>query len=80
MKRFFQWFFSPTKKEESSSFYLADKIIELQKRIEELESENKELQELILETETNLQTQIDRIHPVIYHYHDKTKSAKEKLY
>ena len=73
MKRFFQWFFSPTKKEESSSFYLADKIIDLQKRVEELETENKELQDLILETETNLQAQIDRIHPVVYNFHDNKK-------
>ena len=63
-------FFAPTIKETESAFYLADKIIELQIRVEELEKENRELQDLILETEISLQAQIDKIHPVIYNFHD----------
>jgi len=63
-------FFAPTVKETESAFYLADKIIELQIRVEELERENRELQDLILETETSLQAQIDKIHPVIYNFND----------
>ena len=63
-------FFAPTVKDESSAFYLADRIIELQTRVDELERENRELQDLILETETSLQAQIDKIHPVIYNFHD----------
>ena len=59
-------FFSPTVKDESSAFYLADKIIELQTRVEELEKENRELKELVTEVELNLREQIDKIHPVIY--------------
>ena len=59
-------FFSPTIKDESSAFYLADKIIELQTRVEELEKENRELKELVTEVELNLREQIDKIHPVIY--------------
>ena len=35
-------FFAPTIKETESAFYLADKIIELQIRVEELEKENRE--------------------------------------
>ena len=68
-------FFSPTIKDESSAFYLADKIIELQTRVEELEKENRELKELVTEVELNLREQIDKIHPVIYNISDSNKGA-----
>ena len=75
-------FFAPTEKETSSSFYLADKVIELQrkvteleKKVEDLENEKRELQDLILETEISLQARIDRIHPVVYNF---TETKKEE--
>ena len=68
-------FFSPTIKDESSAFYLADKIIELQTRVEELEKENRELQDLVLEVEASLKAQIDKIHPVIYNISDSNKGS-----
>ena len=68
-------FFSPTVKDESSAFYLADKIIELQTRVEELEKENRELKELVTEIELNLREQIDKIHPVIYNISDSNKGT-----
>lgn len=68
-------FFAPTEEDTTSSFYLAEKVIELQKRVDELEKENRELQDLILETEINLQAQIDRIHPVVYNF---TETKKEE--
>lgn len=68
-------FFAPTEKETTSSFYLAERVIELQRRVDELEKENRELQDLILETEINLQAQIDRIHPVVYNF---TETKKEE--
>ena len=68
-------FFSPTVKDESSAFYLADKIIELQTRVEELEKENRELKELVTEVELNLREQIDKIHPVIYNISDSNKGS-----
>lgn len=68
-------FFAPIEKDTTSSFYLAEKVIELQKRVDELEKENRELQDLILETEINLQAQIDRIHPVVYNF---TETKKEE--
>ena len=68
-------FFSPTIKDESSAFYLADKIIELQTRVEELEKENRELKELVTEVELNLREQIDKIHPVIYNISDSNKGS-----
>ena len=68
-------FFSPTIKDESSAFYLADKIIELQTRVEELEKENRELKELVTEVELNLREQIDKIHPVIYNISDSNKGT-----
>tara|TARA_R100001509_G_C4677727_1_gene152411 strand:+ start:82 stop:309 length:228 start_codon:yes stop_codon:yes gene_type:complete len=75
MNKFFQWFFSPSKKDESSSFYLAEQIIELKSRVEELENENRELKELVTEVELNLREQIDKIHPVIYNITDSNKGT-----
>ena len=75
MNKFFQWFFSPTKKDESSAFYLAEQIIELKSRVSELEKENRELNELVVEVETSLKEQIDKIHPVIYNISDSNKGT-----
>ena len=68
-------FFAPTVKDESSSFYLAEQIIELKSRVSELEKENRELQDLVLEVETSLKSQIDKIHPVIYNISDSNKGT-----
>ena len=75
MTNVFKWFFSPSKKDESSSFYLAEQIIELKSRVEELEKENRELNELVMEVETSLKAQIDKIHPVIYNISDSNKGT-----
>jgi len=75
MNKFFQWFFSPSVKDESSSFYLAEQIIELKSRVEELEKENRELQDLVLEVEVSLKAQIDKIHPVIYNISESNKGT-----
>jgi cell shape-determining protein MreC len=75
MNKFFKWFFSPSVKDESSSFYLAEQIIELKSRVEELEKENRELKELVTEVELNLKEQIDKIHPVIYNITDSNKGT-----
>ena len=75
MNKFFQWFFSPSKKDETNSFYLAEQIIELKSRVEELEKENRELQDLVLEIETSLKAQIDKIHPVIYNITESNKGT-----
>ena len=75
MNKFFQWFFSPTKKDESNAFYLAEQIIELKSLVEELEKENRELNDLILEIETSLKSQIDKIHPVIYNITENNKGT-----
>ncbi len=68
-------FFAPTIKDESSAFYLAEQIIELKSRVEELEKENRELNELVMEVETSLKAQIDKIHPVIYNIQDSNKGT-----
>ena len=68
-------FFSPAVKDKSSVFYLANRIIELQTRVDELEKENRGLHELVLEIETNLRNQIDKIQPVIYNIHNKQKDT-----
>ena len=75
MNKFFKWFFSPSKKDDTSSFYLAEQIIELKSRVEELEKENRELKELVVEVETSLKEQIDKIHPVIYNISDSNKGT-----
>ena len=68
-------FFAPTVKDESSAFYLAEQIIELKSRVEELEKENRELNELVMEVETSLKAQIDKIHPVIYNISESNKGT-----
>ena len=68
-------FFAPTVKESDSAFYLADKIVELQEKVAELEKENRELHDLVLEIETSLKSQIDKIHPVIYNISDSNKGT-----
>ena len=68
-------FFAPTVKDESSAFYLAEQIIELKSRVEELEKENRELQDLVLEVEVSLKAQIDKIHPVIYNITENNKGT-----
>ncbi len=75
MSNFFKWFFSPSVKGEGNAFYLAEQIIELKSRVEELEKENRELNDLILEIETSLKSQIDKIHPVIYNIQDSNKGT-----
>ena len=67
--------FTIKKKDESSSFYLAEQIIELKSRVSELENENRELKELVTEVELNLKEQIDKIHPVIYNITDSNKGT-----
>tara|TARA_B100000282_G_C31465983_1_gene369064 strand:+ start:249 stop:476 length:228 start_codon:yes stop_codon:yes gene_type:complete len=68
-------FFAPTVKDESSAFYLAEQIIELKSRVEELEKENRELETLVLEVEVSLKAQIDKIHPVIYNISESNKGT-----
>jgi len=77
MNKFFQWFFSPSSsiKDETNSFYLAEQIIELKSRVSELEKENRELQDLVLEIEVSLKSQIDKIHPVIYNIQENNKGT-----
>jgi len=70
-----QRFFSSSKKDETSSFYLAEQVIQLKSRVEELEKENRELHDLVLEIEISLKSQIDRIHPVIYNIHENNKGT-----
>ena len=75
MSNFFKWFFSPSVKGDGNAFYLAEQIIELKSRVEELENENRELKELVTEVELNLREQIDKIHPVIYNITDSNKGT-----
>ena len=75
MNKFFQWFFSSSTKDEINSFYLAEQIIELKSRVSELEKENRELQDLVLEIEVSLKSQIDKIHPVIYNITESNKGT-----
>jgi|TARA_A100001201_G_scaffold2589_5_gene6629 prefoldin subunit 5 len=54
------------RKEESNTFVFANKILELQKRIEKLEAENVELTNSIYECENRMEAKIDKIQPVVY--------------
>ena len=54
------------RKEESNTFVFANKILELQKRIEKLEAENVKLTNSIYECENRMEAKIDKIQPVVY--------------
>ena len=69
-------FFAPSTKpdlEEGdlSAFAFANKILELQKEIEELKQENVKLTDAIYECEGRMTEKIDRIQPVIYNISSK---------
>ena len=76
MIRLIRAFFAPSTKpdlEEGdlSAFAFANKILELQKQIEELKQENVKLTDAIYECEGRLMEKIDRIQPVIYNISNK---------
>ena len=76
MLKLIRAFFAPSTKpdlEEGdlSAFAFANKILELQKQIEELKRENVELTNSIYECESRLEAKIDRIQPVIYNISSK---------
>ena len=69
-------FFAPSTKpdlEEGdlSAFAFANKILDLQKQIEELKQENVKLTDAIYECEGRMMEKIDRIQPVIYNISSK---------
>lgn len=74
MLTWMQRFFSPTKKL-SVDDNLYSQIETLTERVAELEKENRELEDLILEIEISLKSQIDKIHPVIYNIHENNKGT-----
>ena len=76
MLRLVRAFFAPSTKPDLndgdySAFAFANKIIELQKQIEELKQENVKLTDSIYECEGRLMEKIDRIQPVIYNIASK---------
>jgi hypothetical protein len=65
-----QKFFAPSTEvicEESDIYSI---LIDMQERIEKLESENIELTNALYECENRLESKIDKIHPVIYNIGD----------
>ena len=67
-------FFSPSEKinlEDRGVFVLADKILELEERIEILELENIEMTNALYECENRMEAKIDRVHPVIYNISER---------
>lgn len=74
MIKFIRKFFAPSEKidlEDGNVFIFANKILELQERIEKLESENVELTNALYEMENRIDSKIDKIHPVIYNLETK---------
>lgn len=70
---FFQkWVIKPPEEinDTSNAFAFANKVLELQSRIEKLEQENVELTNCLYELENRLQAQIDKIHPIIYNINE----------
>jgi len=67
-------FFSPSEKinlEDRGVFVLADKILELEERIQILELENIEMTNALYECENRMEAKIDNIHPVIYNISER---------
>ena len=76
MIRLIRAFFAPStkpdlEKGDLSAFAFANKILELQKQIEELKQENVKLTDAIYECEGRMMEKIDRIQPVIYNISNK---------
>ena len=76
MLRLIRAFFAPSTKPELdennySAFAFANKILDLQRQIEELKQENVELSISLYECEGRLNEKIDRIQPVIYNIASK---------
>jgi len=76
MLKLIRAFFAPSTKPnldegDVSAFAFANKILELQKEIEELKKENIKLTDSIYECEGRLMEKIDRIQPVIYNISNK---------
>jgi len=76
MIRLIRAFFAPSIKPDLdegdvSAFAFANKILELQKEIEELKQENVKLIDAIYECEGRMMEKIDRIQPVIYNISSK---------
>ena len=75
MIKFIKKFFQSTEQEdliEDGIFAFANKILELQERIEKLESENIEMTNALYECENRLESRIDKIHPTIYNIQEKS--------
>jgi len=67
--------FTPTNKDylnSSDALCLAEKVLELQERIEILELENIEMTNALYECENRLDAKIDNIHPVVYNLNEKS--------
>jgi len=67
-------FFSPSEKinlEDRGVFVLADKILELEERIQILELENIEMTNALYECENRMEAKIDSVHPVIYNISER---------
>lgn len=69
MIKFIKDLFTPTNKEyldNPNAFALAEKVLELQERVEMLELDNIELTNALYECENRMDAKIDNIHPVVY--------------
>ena len=71
--------FAPSEKvnlQDGGVFVLADKILELQERIEVLELENIEMTNALYECENRMEAKIDNIHPVIYNISERNNALQ----
>ena len=55
---------------------LADKILELEERIQILELENIEMTNALYECENRMEAKIDNIHPVIYNISERNDALQ----
>lgn len=57
------------------AFYLADRIIELQKKVKDLEEENKQMKDVL----SDIQNRITAIRPVVYNITSKENLSEYTL-
>ena len=55
---------------------LADKILELEERIQILELENIEMTNALYECENRMEAKIDSVHPVIYNISERNNALQ----
>ena len=78
IKRFINWFFSPSVEPIVEEIDVYSKLVELETRIEELERENIETTNAIYEIANSLESRIDILASAPYNFPEHLKNLKNE--